>query len=135
MVLLMSSNRNHMSQGSAGHGSWRRLLLGHLPLESETGAFILINVLDYLVTYFLLMQPGRGVRFVESNPVAQYFIDSWGPGKGMLGFKMAVVAFVCVLSQVIALKREDYGRWVLMLGCLATGFVVVYSLTLYLRHA
>lgn len=131
----MDSDREQPREESSGHGSWRRFFFGHLPLETETGVFILVNVLDYLVTYLLLMQPGRGVRFVESNPVAQYFIDSWGPVKGMLGFKMAVVAFVCVLSQVIALKREDYGRGVLLIGIVATGFVVLYSLTLFVRHA
>lgn len=114
----------------------RRLLIGHLPLETETSIFILVNLLDFFVTYWLLMHGGIGnLRFVESNPVARYFIESWGPVKGMLGFKLGIVTLVCLISQLIALKREDLGRAVLLFGSVATGAVVVYSLTLYLRHA
>lgn len=114
----------------------RRLLLGKLPLETETAFFLLVNLIDFFVTYYLMMAGGRGnLRFVESNPVARYFIDSWGPVKGMLGFKLAVVAFVCVLAQVIALKRVDLARGVLLIGIVATGAVVAYSLSLWLRHA
>ncbi len=113
-----------------------RLLLGRLPLETETTIFILVNLLDFFVTYWLLMAGGMGnMRFVESNPVARYFIESWGPVKGMLGFKLALVTFVCLVAQVIALQREDLGRKVLIFGTLATGGVVVYGLALYLRHA
>lgn len=114
----------------------RRLLVGKLPLETETSFFLLVNLIDFFVTYYLLMSGGRGnLRFVESNPAAQYFIDSWGPVKGMLGFKLGVVTFVCLLAQIIALKRLDLGRGVLLIGILATGAVVAYSLSLWLRHA
>lgn len=114
----------------------RRLLVGKLPLETETAFFLLVNLIDFFVTYYLLMSGGRGnLRFVESNPVAQYFLDSWGPVKGMLGFKLGVVTFVCLLAQIIALKRLDLGRGVLLIGILATGAVVAYSLSLWLRHA
>lgn len=111
-------------------------MLGQLPLETETTYFILVNLLDFFVTYWLLMAGGLGnMRFVESNPVARYFIESWGPVKGMLGFKLAIVTFVCLVSQLIAIKREDLGQKVLQFGTLATGFVVIYSVALYLRHA
>jgi hypothetical protein len=110
-------------------------LLGHLPMETETTVFILINLLDFFCTYWLLMAGRVGnLRFVESNPVARYFIESWGPVKGMLGFKLTVVTFVCLVAQIIAIKREDLGRKVLLFGTVATGAVVVYSVALYLRH-
>ncbi|MEZ6065071.1 MAG: DUF5658 family protein [Planctomycetaceae bacterium] len=107
---------------------WKSLL-GHLPLESETSAFILVNVLDYIMTYLLLMQ-----GFYEANPIARYFIESWGPVKGMLGFKLTIVTIVCVIAQVVALKRLDYGRFILLVGTVATGGVVVYSFMLWIRH-
>lgn len=114
----------------------RKLLLGRLPLETETSLFILINLLDFFITYYLLMHGGRGnLRFVESNPIARYYIDSWGPVKGMIGFKMTVVAFVCVVAQVIALKRVKLARLVLLIGCAAAGTVVVYSVMLWMRHS
>lgn len=109
-----------------------QLLLGHLPLETETTVFILVSLLDFFVTYWLLITHHR---FFESNPVARFFIESWGPVKGMLGFKLAVVTFVCVVAQLIAIRREDLGRKVLLFGTVATGSVVVYSVSLYLRHA
>lgn len=114
----------------------RRLATGHLPLESETAAFIGVSLLDFFVTWWLLLagQVGR-LRFVESNPVARYFIESWGPVKGMLGFKLGVVVVVSVIAQLIAIKRVDLGRLVLVFGSVATAAVVVYSVTLYLRHA
>lgn len=118
------------------HSPFRRLLLGKLPLETETAFFLLVNLIDFFVTYYLLMVGGRGnLRFVESNPAAQYFLDSWGPVKGMLGFKLTVVTFVCLLAQIIALKRLELGRGVLLIGILATGAVVAYSVSLWLRHA
>ncbi|MFV0444223.1 MAG: DUF5658 family protein [Planctomycetaceae bacterium] len=115
---------------------WKKFLLGQLPLEAETSYFILANLLDFFVTYWLLMAGSAGeLRFIESNPVARYFIESWGPVKGMLGFKLTIVTLVCVISQIVALKRKDLARLVLLFGTLATGGVVVYSIWLYLRHA
>lgn len=106
------------------------LLLGKLPLEGETSAFILVNVLDFLMTYLLLISG----MFRESNPVADYFLRHWGPVKGMLYFKLSLVTFVCVLAQVIALKDLAKARLVLHIGIVVVSAVVVYSLTLYLRH-
>ena len=112
---------------------WKRLLTGQLPLEAETAAFILVNLLDFLMTYYLLMYgEGGGRRFTEGNPVARFFIHSWGI-KGMLGFKLGVVAFVCVLTQVIALKSLKKAAFVLKLGTIAVACVVGYSIALYFR--
>ena len=111
-------------------GGWRsRLPFRALPLESETTAFLLVSFLDILCTYLLLASG----RFRESNAVADWFIAGWGV-KGMVYFKMALAAFVCTLAQVIAAKRPRTGRFVLLLGVAVTGAVVVYSVTLALRH-
>ena len=109
---------------------WRSALpFRRLPLESETTAFLLASFLDILLTYLLLASG----RFRESNAVADYFIAGWGV-KGMVWFKMTLAAVVCVLAQLIAAKKLRAGRFVLLLGTAVTGAVVVYSVTLALRH-
>jgi len=107
----------------------KRLLRGDLPLERETTTFILVSALDILMTWYLLYTG----RFRESNPIADYFIGGWGI-KGMVYFKMGVTAFVCVLAQIIALKKPAYAEFVLKLGTLVIGAVVIYSFVLFLRH-
>ncbi len=100
-----------------------------LPLESETTLFILVNAGDIFMTWILLSHGG----FIESNPIARYFLDRWGK-HGFVGFKFSIVAFVCVFTQIIALKRPDLAARVLNLGTLIVLFVVIYSATLLFRH-
>ena len=111
--------------------SLRRLLLaGRLPLESETALFILVNALDAVVTISLLYLGGHG----EANPVARFFLDHWGP-KGIVFYKLAMVAFVCVIAQLIALRSLRTAR-VLLYGLSAlVGAVVAYGLLLLSRAA
>ena len=106
----------------------KRLLTGHLPFERETSVFILVSMLDVFMTYILL----RSGHFRESNPIADFFIRHWG-GKGMIYFKLSMTAFVCVLSQIIALKKPASAELVLKLGTLIVGSVVIYSLVLLIR--
>ena len=115
---------------SLGH-----LLFGKLPLEHETAMFVLVNMLDFLMTYWMLMNAGEGLKFVESNPFAAFFLHRWGPIKGMLFFKLSIVVFVCVISQIIAQRRLETARMLLRVGTLAVACIVVYSAVLYLRHA
>ncbi len=97
---------------------------------AETRAFILVNVLDIVMTWFLLRQQDG---FYESNPLARYILDSWGP-KGMVYFKLGVVALVCIIVQIVNQRRPDRARLILMLGTLIVGCVVIYSLVLLIRH-
>ncbi|MDB4637863.1 DUF5658 family protein [Planctomycetaceae bacterium] len=106
----------------------RRLLTGHLPFERETSVFILVSMLDVFMTYILL----RSGHFRESNPIADFFIRHWG-GKGMIYFKLSMTAFVCVLTQIIALKKPSSAEFVLRIGTLIVGCVVIYSLVLLIR--
>jgi hypothetical protein len=128
-----------MSDTPASSGSpspLRKLLTGQLPLEHETTLFILVNVLDFFMTYWMLMHRTEdGVRplFAESNPVAAYFLYRWGPFRGMLIFKLVIVTVVCLVTQVIATRRLQTARWLLNLGTAAVSLVVVYSLTVYLK--
>ncbi len=106
-----------------------------LPLETETTIFILVNILDFAMTWWMLMHREMGLgEFYESNPVARYFLDHWGV-KGLLMFKMAVVAFVCIIAQIVATKREASGRFLLVVGTIVVSVVVIYSLKLFLNHA
>ena len=106
----------------------KRLFTGHLPLEQETSVFILVSMLDVFMTYILL----RSGDFRESNPLADYFIRHWG-SKGMIYFKLSMTAFVCVLTQIIALRKPTRAEFVLKIGTLIVGCVVIYSLVLFVR--
>lgn len=106
------------------------LLIRSLPLERETSFFILASALDALLTYVLL----QGEHFVEANPVARFFLYHWGI-QGMVYFKFAMVAFVCVIAQVIAARRHETARRLLYAATLIVASVVVYSMYLFASHA
>ena len=109
----------------------RPSLLGRqLPLEAETVWFLLVSALDVFMTYLLIRQPG----FTEGNPVAAFFINHWGI-KGMVYYKFFMVAFVAVITQIIARQREDIAARLLQFATVVVGGVVVYSLALYLRYS
>ena len=106
------------------HAAFKR----QLPLQSETSTFILINVLDIVMTNILLR-----ANAIEANPFAKYFFDRWG-FRGMIAFKMLSVAVVCILTQWIAIKNLYRAKQVLYLGCILVGFVVLYSCWLLVRR-
>lgn len=108
-----------------------RELLGTAAVQQETLLFVLVSAMDVFMTYILLSQEGGG--FVESNPVARYFIAGWGT-KGMVYFKFGMVAFICVLSQIIARRRPRVARWLLIGATIVSAVVVAYSLRLLLQH-
>jgi hypothetical protein len=99
------------------HAAWNR----ELPLQSETSFFILVNVLDFFLT-FLLLNFGA----IETNPVADFFFRWWG-FRGMLTYKLLTVAFVCLLAQYAAHIDISKGRFIMLAGILLVGGVVAYS--------
>lgn len=99
----------------------RHFLLRHLPLQTETAWFILINVLDLVLTNVLLQR-----HAIEANPLANYVFVHYG-FRGMIVFKLASVLFVCVAAQLIALKSISKAKWLLWFGCSVVGLVLVYS--------
>ncbi len=101
--------------------SLKRTFNRQLPLQTETSYFILVNVLDIVMTNILL---NRGA--MESNPLANYIFMRWG-FNAMIAFKMLLVAFICVLAQVIARHSMFHARFVLIAGSAIVGAVVVYS--------
>lgn len=118
------------------HRDWKHLLTGHLPLETETTVFILVNLLDFFVTYWLLAHASAGMgNFYESNPFAAYFLHRWGVVKGLLGFKLTTVVIVCVIAQIVALRRIETARKLLWFGTIVVFGVVLYGASLFVRHA
>lgn len=107
---------------------WTRLFGRQFPLESETAWFILVNVLDMVVTWLLI----RTGTFRESNPIAVYFLHRWGI-RGMNVFKLSTVILVVVIAQVIAPIRPATARGLLIAGTVIVGAVVCYSVVLAIR--
>lgn len=108
-----------------------RSVLGTATLQQETVLYILVSTMDLFMTYILLSQDGS--VFIESNPIARYFILGWGM-KGMVYFKFGTVAFVCVLAQIISRRRPRVARWLLLGATALVAVVVAYSLRLLLVH-
>ena len=100
--------------------AWRQ----QLPLQNESTYFILLNVLDIFMTYLLL-----NFHAVEANPIADYFYQHWG-FRGMIAFKLILVAFVCITAQIVARRNLPYARGILWTGIVIVGVVVIYSVRL-----
>ncbi|MBX9638177.1 MAG: DUF5658 family protein [Mycobacteriaceae bacterium] len=128
-------NRTSREGSPADAGVLHFVLRQALPLEAETALFILASLMDFVMTWLLLnfqSESGR-VWFVESNPVARYFLYSWG-FDGLIAFKFAAVALVVVICQVIARSRPPVARKLLQFATVAVMAVVVYSAVLLVRH-
>ncbi|MFQ5732691.1 MAG: DUF5658 family protein [Planctomycetaceae bacterium] len=125
-----SNHRDDTNVNPRRRSAWSFLFCEKLPLEKETCWFLLVNVLDFFATYVLLLTV-KGSR--ETNPIASWFIEGWGELRGMLAYKLSMVAFVCIVVQLIALKRLDLARYVLWFGIIIVSGVVVYSVVLLLR--
>lgn len=115
---------------------WETLFRLPLPLQRESSLFLIVSVLDVLMTCLLLEDltgvTGR-VIFYESNPVANYFLAGWGLA-GIIYFKFAMVAFIEVISHLVALKNVSAARRLLEFGTLAVSVVVIYSMLLLVSH-
>jgi Domain of unknown function (DUF5658)/DnaJ domain len=104
------------------------LLFRHqLPLQSETSYFILVNVLDIVFTNILLR-----MHAMEANPIANYILIYWG-FPGMIVFKLFLVAFVCLITQLIAFHHLRRARQTLYFGTAVVSLVVAYSAFLLWR--
>ena len=99
-----------------------------IPLGSEITLFMLISAGDFIMTRRLLIES----NFVESNPIAQFFAAHWGL-KGLMSFKIVIVAFVIFLAQIIATKKPVAAARLLNFASALAACVVIYSLTLLLR--
>ena len=111
----------------------QRTYTGRFPLESETCWFVLANLLDFVVTYRMLIHRTGTVVFSESNPFAAYFLNRWG-ADGLLWFKAAVVMFVCIVAQLAYRKRPELARLLLIAGTAAVTVIVIYSVRMFFQH-
>ena len=109
---------------SASKSELLNFFVSNLPLQNETTYFILVNVLDIFATYALLRMGG-----IEANPLANYFLQLWNV-KGLVIFKMAIVAFVAIVAQVIARRNPKRASQVLNAGTIIVSMVVIYSVYL-----
>ncbi|MCU0713054.1 MAG: DUF5658 family protein [Pirellula sp.] len=99
----------------------RHFLIRQLPLQTETSWFILINVLDLVLTNILLQR-----NAIEANPLANMVFVRYG-FTGMIVFKLVSVLFVCLAAQIIATKSLSKAKWLLWFGCAVVGAVLIYS--------
>jgi hypothetical protein len=95
-------------------------------LAAEIVALLALSLADLFTTYHLLR---THPRFYESNPVAQFFFARWNIA-GMAVFKLSAVAFVVAVGEIAERRRPGMGRFVLLVGCLATAAVVFHGLRL-----
>lgn len=106
----------------------KSIFKGQLPLENETTMFIFASFLDVVMTNIVL---NTRDTVIESNPIANFVLGTWGFA-GMVYYKFGLVCVVCVVTQLIAIKREDLARMILRLGTIGIALVVLYSFALYL---
>ncbi|WP_165250673.1 DUF5658 family protein [Paludisphaera soli] len=99
-------------------------------LEGEIVALVLLSVADLMTTYHLLR---AHPKFYESNPIAQFVFARWDIA-GMAVFKFSVVAFVVVVGEVVERRRPGLGRFVILVGCLASALVVFQGMRLAFGH-
>jgi hypothetical protein len=120
---------------------WRAIFRRPVPLQRESALFLIVNVLDVMMTYILLADvggvTGRAI-FYESNPVARFFLEHWSQHgfldfRAIVYFKFANVAFVEVIAYIIAIRRIEIARRLLEFGTLLVAVVVIYSMYLLAR--
>jgi hypothetical protein len=108
-------------------------LTSQRPMEHETSLFLLVSVLDFFMTYWLIYPREEGPRFGESNAIANWFLAGWG-FRGLLYFKLAICLFVVLAAQTIYHRRPNTAKAILWLGIVVTALTVIYSGALYVRH-
>ncbi|MCY2966961.1 MAG: DUF5658 family protein [Planctomycetota bacterium] len=106
-----------------------------LGLAGETLIFAIASGLDFLLTRHMLMgygSPARIGQIVESNPIARYILYSWG-FDGLFVFKATTVAIVALICHIIAVKRVEVARRLMLFATIAVLSVVTYSMVLMVR--
>lgn len=127
----MSSKEKDKSTSNIPVSNWlRAFTLETSRLQWLILLFLLVSIADLVTTYWLL---SYSPNFYESNPVANWFFKHWNIA-GMTFFKFAVVAFVVVISEFVERRRAGSGKFVLIIGILATAAVVAYSVKLYMGY-
>jgi len=64
--------------------------------------------------------------------IARWFLDGWGLVKGLLLYKLALVALVCGIAQIVVRHRPRTAQWLLLGSSIAILGVVIYTARLLL---
>lgn len=131
-LAMPSSESKKTGAGSWVNLGWLRAYTHETSrLQSWIILFLLLSIADLVVTYWLL---SVSPNFYESNPIANWFFKNWNIA-GMTVFKFSVVALVVIISEFVERRRNGFGKFVLIFGCLVTAAVVAYSIRLYQSFA
>jgi len=101
-------------------------------MKAESVGFVLLSLLDLIISikYFRWEGPWWGY---EVNWLAAHVLRYYGV-KGLVVYKFALTGGIVAACQVIWQKYPRMARGILLAGCLAFSFVVVYSaLRLYVH--
>ena len=107
-----------------------------LKFETEISWFILVSVLDIVMTWLALRFSSEGRTrgtFIESNPVAQWVLSRWGM-QGMATFKLLMTMIVVIIAEVVGRSRPRLAQGLLWGGTLVVGSVVAYTVRLLFLH-
>lgn len=107
-------------------GDERPLLRQPVALQTESLAFVLLNLCDLVVTSLVFRWGGY-----ETNLLAAYVLRYYGV-EGLAIYKFALTAGVVVACQVVWHKYPRLARAILVAGCaIYTYVVIVTTLRLY----
>ena len=104
--------------------------------ETEVSWFVLASALDVALTFLVLHYSNNGMThgtFVESNPLARWFIRHWVFG-GMAGYKLLMTLIVVVIAEFVGRQKPMVARMLLWGGTLVVASVVIHSVRLLLAH-
>ena len=99
-------------------------------LADESLWFVLVNALDFFMTYVLLAWPETPAY--EANPIAGLFLE-WG-FRWFVVFKFALTAVVVVCCEAIARRNFRLGRQVLVVLTVGVALVVAWGVFLFGRY-
>jgi len=106
------------------------LLTAHFVLANETTLFILVNAIDFFVTYVLLAWPDSPAY--EANPIARRMFHLGLPH--LIGFKFGAATVAVVCCELVARRRPKLGRSVIISLTLVVTLVAIYGLRLIVQH-
>ena len=104
--------------------------------ETEVSWFVLASALDVAMTFLVLHYSSNGMThgtFVESNPLARWFIGHWG-FRGMAGYKLLMTLIVVVIAEFVGRQKPMVARILLWGGTIVVASVVIHSVQLLLAH-
>jgi Domain of unknown function (DUF5658) len=88
---------------------------------------VALSLADLIMTYLLLR---TSPRFYESNPVALWVFRQWNIA-GMTTFKFLAIGTAIAIGEYIERRRPGWGKFVLLVGCVAAAGVFWHGLKLY----